>query len=229
MQALAEADAGPYASVAAAALADEVGGEVVAVEAGVDAGLLLVDGGYLALQTASGELAKRRALTFGTRLSEDAVSDPWLAPTPIDWSRSSALTKGLDLSELRIDRAWRDILPDGEAFLWCLDGEQRVPLGVSVAAGDTASVHLAFRLEDSNLPLLAAFPQLLRRSFVHSYGQAVAGVTTAAWSPAGEHDLGARVRAEDRALPEFGSQDSGVARWLVCAGLLALALRAFVR
>ena len=226
---LAEAEAGPFLGAAAAALADEVGGEVVAVESGVAAGLLLVDGGSVALRSETGELAKRRVLTFGTRLSEGVESEPWLAPTPIEWSRSSELTKGLDLSELRVDRAWRNILPDGEAFLWWVDGEQRVPLGVLVDAGETASVHLAFRLEDSNLPLLAAFPQLLRRSFVRCYGTAGAGIAVPPSSPSSERDLGARALGEDRPLPVFGGEDHDLARWFVCLGLLALALRAFVR
>lgn len=226
---LAEQDAGPFAMVAAAALADEVAGEVVALEAGVAAGMLLVDGGFVALQAANGELARRRVLTFGTRLSPEATSEPWLSPAPIDWSRSSVLTRGLDLSELRIERAWRNILPDGEAFLWWVDGDNRVPLGVLVDAGETASVHFAFRLEDSNLPLLPAFPQLLRRAFVRSYGQTETSIATPSVSPASEHDLSAPAAADDRALPQFGSQDVGLARWFVCAGLVALAFRAFVR
>lgn len=227
--ALAEEDAGPFALVAAESLADEVGGEVVAIEAGVAAGMLLVDGGFVALQSANGELAKRRVLTFGTRLSQDAAPEPWLNPTPIDWSRSSALTRGLDLSELRIDRAWRNILPDGGAFLWRVDGDNRVPLGVLVDAGETASVHLAFRLKDSNLPLLPAFPQLLRRAFVRSYGQTETSIATTPVPPASEHDLTATAKAADRNLPPFQGQDVGLARWFVCLGLMALALRAFVR
>ena len=163
------------------------------------------------------------------RLSEGVESEPWLAPTPIEWSRSSELTKGLDLSELRVDVAWGYILPDGGAFLWWVDGEQRVPLGVLVDAGETASVHLAFRLEDSNLPLLAAFPQLLRRSFVRCYGTAGAGIAVPPSSPSSERDLGARALGEDRPLPVFGGEDHDLARWFVCLGLLALALRAFVR
>ena len=227
--ALADPEAGPFASVAAEALADEVGGEVVAVESGSAAGLLLVDGGFVGLRAADGELAKRRVLTFGTRLSEDVDAQPWLSPSPLDWSRTSELTRGLDLSELRIDRAWRNILPAGEAFLWWVDGDRQVPLGVLVDAGETASVHLAFRLEDSNLPLLAAFPQLLRRSFVRSYGAAAAGIGVPEPPPARERDLFARAVGADRGLPAFGGEDRGLARWFVAAGLLALALRSFVR
>jgi hypothetical protein len=233
--ALIDGDAGPFAAAAADALAEEVGGEVVAAEAGVEAGLLLVDGGYVPLEDEQGNLAKRRALTFGSRLSETAEVKPWLAPTPLGWSRTSPLTQGLDLSELQVDRAWRGILPDGEAFLWRNDGELREPLGVVVDGGrledgsETASVHLAFRLQDSNLPLLAAFPQLLRRSFVRSYGEVVTEVGGADPPPAGEQDLLHSVRSESRPLPEFGGKELSLARWFVLAGLLMLAVRAFVR
>ena len=179
--ALAESDESNFATVAAATLAEEVGGEVVANTSDASVGMLLVDGGLVPLLSDDGRVAKRRALTFGTRLADSVDAEVWRSPTPLDWSRSSPLTVGLDLSELRIDRAWRGILPRGEPFLWQQDGDQRVPLGVLVDGGTTASMHLAFRLQDSNLPLLAAFPQLLRRAFVRSYGKPRPGIV----SPAG--------------------------------------------
>lgn len=227
--ALADGDAGPFVRAAAAALAEEVGGEIVTIEAGQPVGLLLVDGGFVALQAENGELEQRRVLTFGTRLSQNAAPQPWLMPNPVDWSRTSELTRGLDLSELRIQRAWQDLLPDGEPFVWWVDGNRKVPLGVVVDQGDTASVHLAFRLEDSNLPLLPAFPQLLRRAFVRSYGKAQTSIATPQVPPLGERDLTARVQADDRPLPAFGQPEVVLTRWFVAAGLLALAFRAFVR
>ncbi|MFT4516211.1 MAG: hypothetical protein ACI91B_004933 [Planctomycetota bacterium] len=227
--ALAESDASIFVSVAAAALAKEVAGVVVTDTSDTSVGMLLVDGGLVPLQDADGRVAKRRALTFGTRLRDSVEAEVWVSPTPLDWSRSSPLTVGLDLSELRIDRAWRGILPAGEPFLWCQDGDRREPLGVLVDGGDTASVHLAFRLQDSNLPLLPAFPQLLRRAFVRSYGEAATSIAGPTASPASERDLSAPAAGEDRGLPEFAGTEQGLAQWFVLAGLLALALRAFVR
>lgn len=226
---LAESELGTFATVAASALAEEVGGKVVPIETGVSVGMVLVDGGFMPLQGEDGQVVNRRALTFGTRLREPSDPEVWLEPSPIEWSRDSSLTVGLDLSELRIDQAWRGILPPGEIFLWCLEGGERVPLGVLVDADDTASVHFAFRLEDSNLPLLAAFPQLLRRSFVRSYGQPVASIASPPLSPAAERNLTLAVEGNDRDLPQFASADQGLARWFVLLGLLALSLRAFVR
>jgi len=227
--ALADGDAGPFVSAAAGALAEEVGGEVVTMADGVAVGLLLVDGGFVALQKENGELEKRRVLTFGTRLSQDAEPQPWLLPSPVDWSRTSDLTRGLDLSELRIQRAWQNLLPAGEPFVWWVDGNRKVPLGVVVDHGETASVHLAFRLEDSNLPLLPAFPQLLRRAFVRSYGKAQTSIATPLVPPPGERDLMARAEADDRPLPAFADPEVVLTRWFVAVGLLALAFRAFVR
>ena len=227
--ALSEAGASTFANVAAAALAEEVGGVVVAGTEDASVGMLLVDGGLVPLLGGDGKLARRRALTFGTRLKESIEPQVWRTPTPIDWSRSSPLTVGLDLSELRIDRAWRGILPEGEPFLWSQNGDQRVPLGVLVDGGDTASVHLAFRLQDSNLPLLPAFPQLLRRAFVRSYGEAATSLASPHATPATERDLSDPAIAEDRPLPEFAQEERGLAAWFVLAGLLALALRSFVR
>ena len=73
-----------------------------------------------------------------------------------------------------------------------------------------ASVHFAFRLQDGNLPLLAAFPQLLRRSFVRCYGQAARIGVLSAEPAAGEQDLWRRQVGEDRPLPDFGTADVGL-------------------
>ncbi|MGK0522122.1 MAG: hypothetical protein ACJAUC_004842 [Planctomycetota bacterium] len=227
--ALAEADAATFANAAASALAEEVGGEVVAITSDASVGMLLVDGGLVPLMGGDGLVAKRRALTFGTRLTDSVEPELWRSPSPLDWSRSSPLTVGLDLSELRIDRAWRGILPAGEPFLWRQDGDLREPLGVLVDGGDTASMHLAFRLQDSNLPLLPAFPQLLRRAFVRSYGEAATSIASPIVSPASERDLSVAAARDDRPLPDFAAAEQGLAQWFVLAGLLALALRAFVR
>ena len=222
---LADAEAGPYAAVAAAALAEEVGGAVVAAADKASVGVLLVDGG--AAPIAAGAV---RAITFGTRLGADsAPATPWRAPVVADWDRSGPLGAGLDLSDLRVAQAWRDVLPAGEPFLWADDAGVRTPLAVVAGNGDVASVHFAFRLQDANLPLLAAFPQLLRRAFVRSYGPGAAIAAASAPPPAGEQDLRVAHHGADVALPAFAAPDVDLSAWFLLAALFALALRAFVR
>lgn len=224
---LADAEAGPFAEAAATALAGEVGGEVVAAAAGRDVGLLLVDGGRVDL-----EPGRVRALTFGSELGAAGASGaptPWPTPQVVDWDRSARLGAGLDLSELRVQRAWRGLLPSGEPFLWADDGGERVPLAVVAGDAQRASVHFAFRLQDANLPLLAAFPQLLRRAFVRCYGAGAAAAAVTAPPATGEQDLRAPARGPDRPLPPFGGADHDLLPWCLLAGLAALAVRAFVR
>lgn len=222
---LADAEAGPYANVAAAALAEEVGGQVVAAADKAAVGVLLVDGGSAPL--AAGAV---RAITFGTRLgAATAPPTPWLAPVVADWDRSGPLGAGLDLSDLRVAQAWRDVLPPGEPFLWADDAGVRTPLAVVAGSGDVASVHFAFRLQDANLPLLAAFPQLLRRAFVRSYGEGAAIASVSAPPAAGEQDLRRAQDGDDVPLPAFATPAVDLCGWCLLAALLALALRAFVR
>ncbi|MBL8729682.1 MAG: hypothetical protein JNM25_14730 [Planctomycetes bacterium] len=222
---LTDAEAGPFAAVAAQALAVEVGGTVTAASPGAEVGLLLVDGGTAAI--VPGQV---RALCFGCRLDAAVEVVPWLQPRVADWDRQSPLTAGLDLSELRLAAAFRGVLPPGEAFLWADDdGGVRTPLAVVVDGGDTASVHFAFRLQDGNLPLLAAFPQLLRRAFVRCHGTAAAITVMTPTTATGEQDLQSAASAEDRPLPGFPTPDRELAAPCLLLGLLALALRAFVR
>ncbi len=222
---LADAEAGPFVHIAAQALAAEVAGTVMAADTGAEVGLLLVDGGTAAI--APGRV---RALCFGCRLDPTVDVVPWLAPRVADWDRQSPLTAGLDLSELRLTAAFRGVLPAGEAFLWADDGAgARTPLAVVVDGGDTASVHFAFRLQDSNLPLLAAFPQLLRRAFVRCHGSAAALAVTTPAPAAGEQDLRTAATGADRPLPPFAAPDRDLAALCLLAGLLALALRAVAR
>lgn len=219
------AEAGPFAAAAARALAEEVGGSVVAAAPGTEVGLLLVDGGIA--QVAPGRV---RALCFGSRSDTDVEVVPWLAPRDLEWDRAGALTAGLDLSELRVDRAFRGLLPAGEAFLWAGDGAGgRVPLAVVCAGADVASIHFAFRLQDSNLPLLAAFPQLLRRAFVRCHGRSAAiAVTTPPPAPT-EQDLRTAATGPDRPLPPFRERDRDLAGACLFGALVLLALRTLVR
>jgi hypothetical protein len=222
---LTDAEAGPFAAVAAQALAAEVGGTVTAASAGDEVGLLLVDGGVAAIPP-----GRVRALCFGCRLDPAVEATPWLQPRVADWDRQAPLTAGLDLSELRLAAAFRNVLPPGEAFLWADDERgARTPLAVVVDGGDTASVHFAFRLQDGNLPLLAAFPQLLRRAFVRCHGTGAQLAVTTPVPAAGEQDLRRAATGTDRPLPTFPAPDRELAVPCLLAGLLALVLRAFVR
>ncbi|MBL8738409.1 MAG: hypothetical protein JNL12_18405 [Planctomycetes bacterium] len=235
---LAAADGlGPtFAKAAAQALAAEVAGTVVEAAAGAEVGLLLVDGGRVPLVPGAA-----RALTFGSELigagavAGSPVVEPWASPGSLGWDRRSALGLGLDLSELRIDRAFPSLLPPGDVFLWSEEAppDQRgasgpVPLAVVCGDGACASVHFAFRLADSNLPLLAAFPQLLRRAFVRSHGLTEPSRWRAA-PPPGEQDLLGAATAEDRPLPKFATGDTDLVGYCLWVGLLALAVRGWLR
>lgn len=233
----AEDGLGPtFAKAAAKALAAEVAGTVVDAAAGAEVGLLLVDGGRVPLVPGAA-----RALTFGSELigvgavAGSPVVEPWASPGSLGWDRRSALGLGLDLSELRIDRAFPSLLPPGEAFLWSDEvppGERGaagpVPLAVVCGDGSRASVHFAFRLADSNLPLLAAFPQLLRRAFVRCHGL----TEPPRWDavpPPGEQDLLGAATAEDRPLPKFATGATDLVGYCLWVGLLALAVRGWLR
>lgn len=216
--------AGPFAAVAADVLAAEVRGQVVAPAAGGEVGLLLVDGGVAGLAAGAA-----RAITFGARLLDQPEPEAWLSPQGLDWDREHSVTRGLDLSELEIDRAWRGVLPEGEALIWTEESGRREPLAVLAQGDGVASMHFAFRLRDANLPLLAAFPQLLRRGFVRSYDQAANLVPDEAAVAAGELDLRYAQPATSRPLAEFGAPPESLARWCLACGLLALALRSLLR
>lgn len=221
---LAAADAGPYAQVAAQALADELGGQVVGRDAPA-VGMLLVDGGEVGFLPGSG-----RALCFGARQLGQPRGELWLLPPVVDWDRQAPLLAGLDLSGLRVEFALRDSLPPGQPILFgaAADGSRQA-LAVVAGGGARQSVHFAFRLADSNLPLLPAFPQLLRRAFVVSHGEAAQPTDLGQPPPAGEGDLRHRVAAADRPLPPFGSPPQPVAGWLWLVSLACLALRAWCR
>lgn len=221
---LAASDAGPYAQVAAQTLAEELGGQVVGRDAPA-VGMLLVDGGEVGFLPGSG-----RALCFGAQLAGQPRGDLWLLPPVVDWDRQSPLLAGLDLSSLRVEFAHRDSLPPGQAILFgaAADGT-RLPLAVVSGSGSRQSVHFAFRLADSNLPLLPAFPQLLRRAFVASHGTAAQAVDLGQPPPAGEVDLRQVAAAVDRPLPPFGAPPRPLAGWLWLVSLACLSLRAWCR
>jgi len=222
---LAEAESGPAIHAAAAALAEELAGTVVEARAGEAAGLLLVEGGVAAVAP-----GKARALYFGTR---DQNSAPPLAAANvavIDWDRTDPLLAGLDLSELSVRTALRDALPPGKVLLWGqLPGGARQPLLVTVTGEQATSLHFAFRLQDSNLWLLPALPQLLHRALLAAHGQAPIRPDPGNLLDAGESDLRACATTEQGALPPFAAAGSSLAPWFLLAAMVALVLRGYVR
>ncbi|MCR9243978.1 MAG: hypothetical protein NXI31_03030 [bacterium] len=232
---LAAAESGPFVVAAAAALATEVRGQVVAPAVEEPVGLLLVDGGEVAIEPGT-----VRALCFGARFGgpgAGGAAEPAVARAAagVEWDRQQPFLAGLDLSELRVERWNAETLPTGpgvEPFLFA--GEEPLAVvhrgqGTRGAEDGSASVHFAFRLADSNLPLLAAFPQLLRRLFVRSYGAAARIRVDSTPPPAGEQDLWLRATAPDRPLPEFGTPDRPLGAWLLGGGAVALLVRILCR
>ncbi len=216
---LADPEGGPYANVAAEALAAEVSGRVVAATGDAAAGLLLVDGGEIELRPGA-----QRALCFGTRLAGRPAGALLLEPRVTDWDRRDPLVADLDLSGLRVLVALPETLPDGVPFLFgAAPGGESVPLAVVVGGAERCSLHFAFRLADSNLPLLPAFPQLLRRAFVRAYGTGAAATASRGPLPVGEQDLRQVATAAARPLPPFGMPRQS---WRGPCLLLALALLA---
>ncbi|MCA8958781.1 MAG: VWA domain-containing protein [Planctomycetes bacterium] len=217
------AGAAPKPLVAIAnALASECGGKVVEGVNATHAGLVLCDGGTLADPVP----AAARVVTFGTALDgRGATID---TPRLLDWERRDPITAGLDLSELRVKSAlsW----PPGFPGTALLHGE-RGPLAVLRRNGDGLALHFAFRLEDSNLFKLAAFPQLVRRAFARAFGSgARPKVDPAALLDADESRLAAAAAVpDDRPLPRFGTPARSLVRPLLLAALVLLVLRAYLR
>jgi hypothetical protein len=164
---LADGEPGVFLEAAGELLARLGGGRVVPATGVEQAGFVLAEGGRLAV-------APPRAITFATRIggAEGELEPPAgrLAPVVVDWARDDPLLAGLDLSELRVERALSvAALPRPEGTVRVLLEGENGPLAV---AAPGRGLHFAFRLADSNLPLLPAFPQLLRRGFALAYGSA---------------------------------------------------------
>ncbi len=198
---------GRWAARAAEALAELSGGRVT--DAATTAGFVLADGGVI-------RTPPRRALTFGTAVTDAPTWQP--GGVPRDWNRTDPLTRRLDFSELRVASvlAPASLSAGGVPLIVGPDG----PWLVAVDHDGRRSIHAAFRLDDSNLPLLPAFPQLLRRAFAWCYGAgARAAFDPSSLPGAAESDL-RRIPATtaDRPLPAFG--DDGVS---LTIPLLALA------
>ncbi|MBI5853152.1 MAG: DUF58 domain-containing protein [Planctomycetes bacterium] len=201
---------------AAGLLADLAGGAVVEAGPGERVDLLLVEGGRL-------QSAPPRGISFGTAFADGAVRH---APHVLGWDREHPLTRGLDLSELVVRRALDGAaLPDGARVL--IEGSTG-PLAVAIDGAGGRSLHFAFALADANLPLLAAFPQLLRRALAWTAGEeALVRLVPGAWFDAAESDVSRRIVPESRHLPGFGSDGSSLAVPLLLFAALLLAWRAW--
>ncbi|MBL8754808.1 MAG: hypothetical protein JNK15_16000, partial [Planctomycetes bacterium] len=114
-------------------------------------------------------------------------------------------------------------------FLWGDAAAGREPLAVLCLGPECASVHFAFRLQDSNLPLLPAFPQLLRRAFVRAHGAKAAAVVRTVPAPAQEADLESAATGVDRPLPPFATESRDLGAWFLLGGLVCLCLRLWFR
>ena len=222
---LADGEAGPWIEAAAAALARETGGRVVHRDDVGKAGFVLTDGGIFGQESGS-----MRFLTFGSRAGDEALvlEDMVARPNIVDWDRSDPITRGLDLSELSVTTCLRhDFIGRGKPLITAEHG----PLMVVDEGEIWTSVHFAFRLGDSNLPLLPAFPQLLRRSFARSFRD----LARATPSPANllspeESDLRRRATEEayrERPLPALGEAGTSLVVPLLLLALGAAALRVY--
>lgn len=222
---LAAADAAPFAAAAATALATELAGEVVPATPGAAVGWLLVEGGEVDLPPGAGRL-----LSFGARHRGAAAANPWSQPGALVWDRDDPLLAGLDLAGLRIDRADPATVPPGQELLWAQPpGSPAVPLLSLVTGEQGSSLHFGFRLADSNLALLPAFPQLLRRALLRSYGAAAALSATSAAPAPGEQDLRQGHPAPPDQVPVYARPPVDLAPWAFLLAVLALALRACCR
>lgn len=220
---LAEEQGSVFVRAAGRALADEVGGNVLAEAAGNRADFMLVEGGAVALATGEASFA-----AFGV-LAPAAAPVPWSLPTGLDWDRGAPLMAGLDFSDLYVQSALRQSLPAGKVLLHARTSTGVVePLMVLVSGARSASLHTAFRLQDSNLPLLPAFPQLLRRLVLAGLGSST-GIALPIPPDRSEADLRTLPAAADGALPAFGQPGLDLAPWCLLAAALLLSLRLGLR
>lgn len=220
-----DGDAGRSARLAARALAEELGGSVAEnPEPGSPVAFTLVEGGVADLQAGAARIA-----SFGTRAAGSAVPRVAAGVALADWRREDPLLRGVDLSELSVRTALLDALPAGDVLVTGqLPSGTIVPLAVAVRGRAATSVHFAFRLADSNLALLPAFPQILRRALLAAQGEGV-GLRASDPVPTAESDLSALPGAQQRPLPPLRTPGRALAAWFLLAALGLLAVRAWVR
>lgn len=218
----AEEATAPFATAAGKALADSVGGSIVDAAPGVAVGFLLVEGGLGELPADPGPM-----VSFGRSRPGAA---PWPSPLVVDWDRKEPIFEGLDLSELEIAHALTGALPAGKTLLTGqLPDGSLAPLAVAVDGARGRAVHFAFRLQDSSLGLLAAFPQMLLRCYEASQpGRGVVEVRNGE-VPGAESALGPAAPSDERRLDLQAEPPRNLAAWLVLLALALLAVRSGVR
>ena len=220
-----EGDAGRSARLAARALAEELGGTAVEDPApGTPVAFTLVEGGVADLQPGAARIA-----SFGTRAPGGDLPRVAAGIALADWRREDPLLRGIDLSELSVRTALLDALPAGDVLVTGqLPSGTVVPLAVAVRGRAATSVHFAFRLADSNLALLPAFPQVLRRAMLAAHGEGER-IRATDPVPVAESDLSALPGAQERPLPSLRTPGRALAAWFLLAALGLLAFRAWVR
>jgi len=198
-------------------LAELTGGSVVPAGPGEEVDLLLLEEGALAAPVP-------RSCTFGTAFGGSAAPSAGLPPVLVDWDRRHPLTAGIDLSELTVRRKAGVQLPEGEVLIAGDAG----PLAVARDGPGGRSVHFGFGLEDSNLPYLAAFPQLLRRVLTW-----ISGIETRPLEIyRGDTDEVRLVRDESsvrRPLPDLATPDRSLVGLFMLLALASLAVRSHLR
>jgi hypothetical protein len=217
---LRDQEAGPWIDAIARALAEETGGRIAGPAE--PASLVLADGGIY-----ESRAGPWRGITFGTRSENTPLRSEQIVVRPVlvDWERSDPLTSGLDLSELAVTTCLAgDFGGAGRTLIAAEHG----PLAVATPEGTQRRVHFSFRLADSNLPRLAAFPQLVRRAFAHAWG---GGQQTRVLGgnplDAAESTLQAAGSRVARPLPRFAEPGAELAVAFLIGALLLLALRVY--
>ncbi len=211
-----------FAAAAGRSLAAAVGGVVVDAAPGRPVGFLIAEGGEGAFPSDPGPV-----LAFGRKADG---AQPWPSPLVVDWDRADPVLADLDLSELEIAHALRGSLPGGRSLvLGQLPDGSTAPLAVIAEGPRGKAYHFAFRLQDSNLGLLAAFPQLLLRCYEQSQpGSRAVKPRTAGIDPA-ESDLSRIEPTKERGDVRFAAQPADLSAWCVAFALALLALRSGIR
>lgn len=161
---------------AAAALSEEYDfslqrvADLAAVPA--DAVLLAEGGRFEILPSARGG-----AILFGTQIPGLLGEPRLLQPKVTDWKREHPILRGLSFDFLACTQAWSG-LGEAEPLVSSSEG----PLLVGVQKGEARIVASAFRLADSNLPVQANFPLLLRRAYAWILGNPEDGVPALSWT-----------------------------------------------
>lgn len=218
----AEEEGEGFGAAAGKSLAAAVGGAVVEVSPGQPVGFLVVEGGSGSLPSDPGPM-----LAFGRKQGD---AQPWPAPLVVDWDRGDPTMAGLDLSELEIAHALRGSLPVGRALVTGqLPDGSTAPLAVVEEGSRGKAYHFAFRLQDSNLGLLAAFPQLLLRCFEQSQPGSRVVTKRTVEVPAGESDLTRIAPTSERNSVQWAREPADLSVWCAVIALALLALRSGVR